>query len=91
MKNNRPQPIWNNYYDIISFNIGGCSCISLSDAINFSKAASFGSAEDITMSFWGMGHPRFVNVKESLAQNSLIYYKEEEINWKPTPVEEYEP
>ncbi len=88
MEDNRPQPIFDNYYNIISFDIGGYSCISLSDAINFSKAISFGNAEDITMSLWSIGQPNFINVKESLKQNYLIYYKEKEINWNSTEVNE---
>ena len=55
MEDNRPHHIFDNYYNIISFDIGGYSCISLSDAINFSKAISFGNAEDITMSLWSIG------------------------------------
>ena len=44
------------------------------------------------MILYGVGRPEFVNVQKTLENNGIVvYYSDEEIQWNPTPIEDYDP
>ena len=56
-----------------------------------SKAEVPEEIDFIKISIIGVGRPKFVNVEKSLETGKYVFYEEEDIQWCPTPVEDYDP
>ena len=65
----------------ISFNIGTLDFISLEDVKKFLFLNKNFTFENVKILHYYMGNPIFVNVDESIKQNKIIFYSDEEIQW----------
>ena len=74
-------PSFDQYGNIISFKLGGLDFISMEDAKKFKKINKNFALEEIKTMLCAIGTPRFINLKESLKNNRLTYYKDNEIQW----------
>lgn len=89
------EPLFDNYGNIIAIRYLGRSFISLKDAEDFrcfreKNGIKIPMEENrMSMSFYAIGRPDFVNVKKSLETGFLEFYSDDEIQWYPTPIEEY--
>ena len=74
----------------------GLAFLSIKDAeiIRTLREEKGAKAKDnqFAMTLCGVGRPEFVNVQKTLENNgTVVYYSDEEIQWTPTPIEDYNP
>ena len=90
------EPLFDYYGNIIVIKYLGLSFLSIKDAetIRTLREEKGVKAKDnqFAMTLCGAGRPEFVNVQKTLENNGIVvYYSDEEIQWIPTPVEDYNP
>ena len=90
------EPLFDYYGNIIAIRYLGFTFLSIKDAeiIRTLREEKGIKAKDnqFTMTLCGVGRPEFVNVQKTLENNgTVVYYSDEEIQWTPTPIEDYNP
>lgn len=90
------EPLFDYYGNIIVIKYLGLSFLSIKDAetIRTLREEKGVKAKDnqFAMTLCGAGRPEFVNVQKTLENNGIVvYYSDEEIQWIPTPIEDYNP
>ena len=90
------EPLFDYYGNIIVIKYLGLSFLSIKDAetIRTLREEKGVKAKDnqFAMTLCGVGRPEFVNVQKTLENNGIVvYYSDEEIQWIPTPIEDYNP
>lgn len=90
------EPLFDYYGNIIVIKYLGLSFLSIKDAeiIRALREEKGVKAKDnqFSMILYGVGRPEFVNVQKTLENNgNIVYYSDEEIQWTPTPIEDYNP
>jgi hypothetical protein len=90
------EPLFDYYGNIIVIKYLGLSFLGIKDAetIRTLREEKGVKAKDnqFAMTLCGAGRPEFVNVQKTLENNGIVvYYSDEEIQWIPTPIEEYNP
>ena len=90
------EPLFDYYGNIIVIKYLGLSFLSIKDAetIRTLREEKGVKAKDnqFAMTLCGAGRPEFVNVQKTLENNGIVvYYSDEEIQWIPTSIEDYNP
>ena len=90
------EPLFEYYGNIIVIKYLGLAFLSFKDAeiIRTLREEKGAKANDtqFAMTLCGVGRPEFVNVQKTLENNGIVvYYSDEEIQWTPTPIEDYNP
>ena len=88
------EPLFDYYGNIIVIKYLGLAFLSIKDAeiIRALREEKGIKAKDnqFSMTLCGVGRPEFVNVQKTLENNGIVvYYSDEEIQWTPTPIEDY--
>lgn len=65
----------------ISFYLNGLEFISLEDVKKFLKINKNFSIDDLEITAYSLGRPNYVNIENSLKENKVIYYEDNEIQW----------
>ena len=84
------------YGNVIVFKYLNMNYVSLEDAekmrkLHWEKCLLQGEYFPISISFQMCGRPEFVNIEKSLETGFYSFYSEDEIDWKPIPIGEYNP
>ena len=94
-KTEKLEPLFSYYGEIVAFKFRWMNYISLSDAERMRRyiqsKAKVGEDEEITVWLCGAGLPDFVDVDKSIETGKYNFYNSEDIQWTPTPIEEYNP
>lgn len=90
------EPLFDYYGNIIAIRYLGLTFLSIKDAEiirTLREEKGVKSKDDkFSMTLYGIGRPEFVNVQKTLENNgNVVYYSDEEIQWTPTPIEDYNP
>ena len=90
------EPLFDYYGNIIAIRYLGLDFLSIKDAeiIRTLREEKGAKAKDnqFAMTSYVVGRPEFVNVQKTLENNgTVVYYSDEEIQWIPTPIEDYNP
>lgn len=90
------KPLFDYYGNIIVIRYLGLAFLSIKDAETIrtlrEEKGTKAKDEQFAMTLYGVGRPEFVNVQKTLENNGIVvYYSDEEIQWIPTPVEDYDP
>ena len=90
------EPLFDYYGQILVFKYNWMNYITLEDAERMrhyirSKVEVPEEMDFIRLSIIGAGLPEFVNVEKSIETDKYTFYKDEDIQWHPTPVEKYNP
>ena len=90
------EPLFDYYGNIIAIRYLGLDFLSIKDAeiIRALREEKGIKAKDnqFAMTLYGVGRPEFVNVQKTLENNGIVvYYSDEEIQWTPIPIEDYNP
>ena len=90
------EPLFDYYGNIIVIRYLGLAFISIKDAetIRTLREEKGVKAKDnqFAITLCGVGRPEFVNVQKTLENNGIVvYYSDEEIQWIPTPIKDYDP
>jgi hypothetical protein len=90
------EPLFDYYGNIIVIRYLGLAFLNIEDAetIRTLREEKGVKAKDnrFAMTLCGAGRPEFVNVQKTLENNGIVvYYSDEEIQWIPTPLEDYNP
>ena len=90
------EPLFDYYGNIIVIRYLGLAFLNIKDAeiIRALREEKGIKTKDnqFTMTLYGVGRPEFVNVQKTLENNGIVvYYSDEEIQWNPTPIEDYNP
>lgn len=90
------KPLFDYYGNIIVIRYLGLAFLSIKDAETIrtlrEEKGTKAKEEQFAMTLYGVGRPEFVNVQKTLGNNGIVvYYSDEEIQWIPTPAEDYNP
>ena len=90
------EPLFDYYGNIIAIRYLGLAFLSIKDAeiIRTLREEKGVKSKDnqLHMTLYEVGRPEFVNVQKTLENNGIVvYYSDEEIQWNPTPIEDYDP
>lgn len=90
------EPLFDYYGNIIAIRYLGLAFLSIKDAeiIRTLREEKGVKSKDnqLHMTLYEVGRPEFVNVQKTLKNNgTVVYYSDEEIQWTPTPIEDYNP
>lgn len=90
------EPLFDYYGNIIAIRYLGLAFLSIKDAeiIRTLREEKGVKSKDnqLHMTLYEVGRPEFVNVQKTLENNdTVVYYSDEEIQWTPTPIEDYNP
>lgn len=90
------EPLFDYYGNIIVIRYLGLAFLSIKDAetIRTLREEKGVKAKDnqFAITLCGVGRPEFVNVQKTLENNGIVvYYSDEEIQWIPTPIKDYDP
>ena len=90
------EPLFDYYGNIIVIRYLGLAFLSIKDAeiVRALREEKGIKAKDnqFTMTLCGEGRPEFGNVQKTWENKGIgIYYSDEEIQWNPTPIEDYNP
>lgn len=90
------EPLFDYYGNIIAIRYLGLAFLSIKDAEvirTLREEKGVKSKDDkFSMTLYGIGRPKFVNVQKTLENNgNVVYYSDEEIQWTPTPIEDSNP
>ena len=90
------EPLFDYYENIIAIRYLGLAFLSIKDAeiIRTLREEKGNKSKDnqFHMTLYEVGRPEFVNVQKTLENNgTVVYYSDEEIQWTPTPIEDYNP
>ena len=90
------EPLFDYYGNIIAIRYLGLAFLSIKDAeiIRTLREEKGIKSKDnqLYMILYEVGRPEFVNVQKTLENNgTVVYYSDEEIQWTPTPIEDYNP
>ena len=90
------EPLFDYYGQILVFKYNGMNYISLEDAEKMrhyirSNIEVPEETDFIKIFIIGAGMPDFVNVEKSIKTGNYTFYEAEDIQWYPTPIEEYNP
>lgn len=90
------EPLFDYYGNIIAIRYLGLAFLSIIDAeiIRTLREEKGIKSKDnqFHMTLYEVGRPEFVNVQKTLENNgTVVYYSDEEIQWTPTPIEDYNP
>ena len=90
------EPLFDYYGNIIAIRYLGLAFLSIKDAeiIRTLREEKGIKSKDnqLHMTLYEVGRPEFVNVQKTLENNgTVVYYSDEEIQWTPTPIENYNP
>lgn len=90
------EPLFDYYGNIIVIRYLGLAFLSIKDAetiCTFREEKGVKAKDNqFAMTLCGAGRPEFVNVQKTLENNGIVvYYSDEEIQWIPTPIEDYDP
>ena len=90
------EPLFDYYGNIIAIRYLGLVFLSIKDAeiIRTLREEKRIKSKDnqLHMTLYEVGRPEFVNVQKTLENNgTVVYYSDEEIQWTPTPIEDYNP
>ena len=90
------EPLFDYYGNIIAIRYLGLAFLSIKDAeiIRTLREEKGVKSKDnqLHMTLYEVGRPEFVNVQKTLENNgNVVYYSDEEIQWTPTPIEDYNP
>ena len=90
------EPLFDYYGNIIVIRYLGLAFLSVKDAETirtFREEKGVKTKDNqLAMTLCGAGRPEFVNVQKTLENNGIVvYYSDEEIQWIPTPIEDYNP
>ena len=90
------EPLFDYYGNIIVIKYLGLAFLSIKDAeiIRTLREEKGAKAKDnqFAMTLCGVGRPEFVNVQKTLENNGIVvYYSDEEIQWSPALIEDYNP
>ena len=88
------EPLFDYYGNIIAIRYLGLAFLSIKDAevIRTLREEKGIKSKDnqLHMTLYEVGRPEFVNVQKTLENNgTVVYYSDEEIQWTPTPIEDY--
>ena len=84
------------YGNIIVFKYLNMNYISIQDAekmrkLHWEQCLLQGEYYPISVFLQICGRPEFVNVEKSFETGFYSFYSEDEIEWKPIPIDEYNP
>ena len=90
------EPLFDYYGNIIAIRYLGLTFLSIKDAeiVRTLREEKGIKSKDnqLHMTLYEVGRPEFVNVQKTLENNgNVVYYSDEEIQWTPTPIEDYNP
>ena len=90
------EPLFDYYGNIIVIRYLGLAFLSIKDAeiIRTLREEKGVKVKDnkFAMTLCGVGRPEFVNVQKTLENNGIVvYYSDEEIQWTPALIEDYNP
>ena len=90
------EPLFDYYGNITAIRYLGLAFLSIKDAevIRTLREEKGIKSKDnqLHMTLYEVGRPEFVNVQKTLENNgTVVYYSDEEIQWTPTPIEDYNP
>ena len=90
------EPLFDYYGNIIAIRYLGLAFLSIKDAeiVRTLREEKGIKSKDnqLHMTLYEVGRPEFVNVQKTLENNdTVVYYSDEEIQWTPTPIEDYNP
>jgi hypothetical protein len=96
MNEKKIEPLFDYYGSIIVIRYLGLAFLSVKDAETIRSLREEKGVETkdecFSMTLCGAGRPDFVNVQKTLENNGIVvYYSDDEIQWSPTPIEEYNP
>ena len=90
------EPLFDYYGNIIAIRYLGLAFLSIKDAeiVRALREEKGVKSKDnqLHMTLYEVGRPEFVNVQKTLENNgTVVYYSDEEIQWTPTLIEDYNP
>lgn len=90
------EPLFDYYGNIIAIKYLGLAFLSIKDVeiIRTLREEKGIKSKDnqLHMTLYEVGRLEFVNVQKTLENNgTVVYYSDEEIQWTPTPIEDYNP
>ena len=90
------EPLFDYYGNIIAIRYLGLAFLSIKDAeiVRTLREEKGTKSKDnqLHMTLYEVVRPEFVNVQKTLENNgTVVYYSDEEIQWTPTPIEDYNP
>ena len=78
------EPLCSIQGELIAFKVGGLSFVSLEDIKKFLKINKNFIIDDVTISYYALGVPEYVNLNKTIENNyKVVYYEIDELQLSP--------